>query len=186
MKISCGIITETWLTDGEGLDEDIEDLLLGLGIKLHCLNRAANDKGFSHGGVAVFHQNEAMNLKLHNPGKYEVLMVAGTVKGYSRKLVMIACYLPPNYKTARARRAMDYIAGCVTKAKRDYTDPFVVVAGDFNQWQVQDVLEDFVDMEEARLGPTRDGRSIDSVFTNFHDKVIEARTLPPLETDDQN
>ena len=67
-------------------------------------------------------------VKLHNPGKYEVVMAAGSLKGYSRKLVVVACYLPPNYPVARARKAMDFVAGCVTRAKRQFSDPFIIVA----------------------------------------------------------
>ena len=121
MSVSCGVVTETWLSDGEGLDEDVEDLLLGAGMGLHCLNRPVNNKGFSHGGVAILYRGSEMSLKpikVHNPGKYEVLVTAGKVQGYSRKLVIIGCYLPPNYTVARGRRAMDFIAGCVTTRNR--------------------------------------------------------------------
>ena len=98
--------------------------------------------------------------------------------------MVIGCYLPPNYKTARGRRALDFVASCVTQVKRKYDDPFIVMAGDFNQWDVGEVLADFVDLHEAGCGPTRDGRSIDRLFTNFEESITEAGTLPPLETDD--
>ena len=78
---------------------------------------------------------------------------------------------------------MDFIAGCVTRAKRQYTDPFVIIAGDFNQWMVEKVLADHIDIQEPLVGPTRSGRSIDQIFTNFAGSIMEARTVPPLETD---
>ena len=74
---------------------------------------------------------------------------------------------------------MNYVAGCVTKAKRQYTDPLVMVTGDFNQWKVEVLLADSVDMSEVAVGPTRQDRCIDRIFVNF------AGTVPPLETDDQ-
>ena len=93
---------------------------------------------------------------------------------------------PPNYNVTKGRRFMDFIAGCVTRAKRQYTDPFIVVAGDFNQWKVGEVLEDYLDIKEQSVGPTRLGRQIDRVFTNFGSCTKDAGTVPPLKTDDQN
>ena len=52
---------------------------------------------------------------------------------------------------------MDNIPGSVTKAKRKFNDPIIVIAGDFYQWKVGEVLKDFIDIRE-----------------------------PPLETDNQN
>ena len=51
---------------------------------------------------------------------------------------MIGCYLPPNYKVPKARKALDFVAGCVTHVKRKFEDPFIVIAGDFNQWRVEE------------------------------------------------
>ena len=74
---------------------------------------------------------------------------------------------------------MDFIAGCVTKAKRQYEDPFILITGDFNQWRVEEVLVDFMDVKEAPVGPTRSGHCIDRVFSNFQDFSMGQGTLPP-------
>ena len=34
------------------------------------------------------------------------------------------------------------------------------------------------------MGPTRAGRAIDRTFVSFHEDMVEAGTVPPLETDD--
>ena len=68
------------------------------------------------------------------------------------------------------------------KQKRKYEDPIVIVAGDFNQWAIQGHLEDFVDMKEIVVGPTRGDRAIDCFFSNLDHRVVG--TVPPLETDD--
>ena len=60
-----------------------------------------------------------------------------------------------------------------------------MVGGDFNQWKVEEVMANFIDMEEADVGPTRND-SIDITFTNFSDCVTESGTVPPLETDDSD
>ena len=56
----------------------------------------------------------------------------------------------------------------------------IVVGGDFNQWPVQDIIKDFVDMTETTCGPTRGSRSIDRTFINYPYHV--AGTVLPLET----
>ena len=104
LSASVGIITETWLSDGDSLEEDLEGLTLGTGLKMICKNRETNDRGFSHGGVAVVFRDTAASfktVKLHNPDKIEVLLVGGTIHGIQRKVAVVACYIPPNYSTAR-------------------------------------------------------------------------------------
>ena len=56
LNASFGIFIETWLTDGDALEKDLDDLSLGSGLGAITLNRPANHMGFSHGGVAIlFH-----------------------------------------------------------------------------------------------------------------------------------
>ena len=106
-------------------------------------------------------------VKLHNPKKFEVLLTQGTIKGSSRKIVVVACYVPPNYTIPRAREALDFISGVVSHAKSTLGDPLVIVAGDFNQWKIQETLEDFPDLEEHDVGNTRGDHSIDRIFSNL-------------------
>ena len=123
---------------------------------------------------------------MENRGNYEVLPAVGSLRGYSRKLVVIGCYIPPNYNTARAKACLDHITDVVLEARRKYSDPFVVVSGDFNQWDIGCAHQDYADIVKSAVGPTRGGRCIDRVFTNFSDFVQGAGTLPPLETDCRN
>ena len=67
--------------------------------------------------------------------------------------------------------------------KRKFDDPYVVVAGDFNQWQVDSALQDYVDMVEVPVGATRGSASIDRVFSNLTEHLASQRTVPPLEPD---
>ena len=132
---TLGVVTQTWLSDGDSLEEDIEGLCLGTGLGMVCLNRTTNDRGFSHGGVAVIFRASEITMrrvKLHNPHKYEVLMTIGMLTSCAWRVVMIACYLPPNSTVGRAREAMEFIAGAISEAKRRYDNPLVVLAGDYN------------------------------------------------------
>ena len=72
----------------------------------------------------------------------------------------------------------------VIHVKCQFRSPFLVVAGDFNQWDVARALEDFIDLTEVCAGPTRGSRTIDRVFVNFRDNVSAASTIPLLAADD--
>ena len=67
---------------------------------------------------------------------------------------------------------------------RFYKDPYIIVTGDFNQWDLTAALEDYPDLDEAPVGPTRQGRHIDRAITNFHTFTSKAGTLAPLESSD--
>ena len=184
MDVTLGIVTETWLADGESLDRDVQDLAKGAGLDMLCLNRAPNGRGVAHRGVAIVANNAACKIKridLPNPGAFEVLVALSSIPGYSRKLLTVACYLPPNYAVPRGRDALDHIENVVRELKRRYRDPFIVVGGDFNQWAVQDALAEFPDLREMDVGPTRHDRCIDILFTNFGRSVTDSGTVPPLE-----
>ena len=96
----------------------------------------------------------------------------GTLRGYARKVVVIGCYIPPNDVTARAKECLDHITDVVIEARRKYSDPFLIIAGDFNQWDVAHALRDYSDVSEVMVGPTQGNRSIDRLFTNFGDMVV--------------
>ena len=179
------ILTETWLRD-----EEVEglrlDLSKGTGLGLLARNREANSNGVCYGGVAVLWR-EALGLfgevRLKNPQRFEVLVVAGSVKGHRRKLVIVAAYRPPGYDKHRGKGALEYVEEVIIEVKRRYVDPFIVMAGDFNHWKIVESLSNFVDIEDVRVGNTRGSRSIARVFLNVSRSVVESGTLLPLETE---
>ena len=183
---AIGTITETWLTDGQSLQDDIQDLNLGSGIGMICRNRAANSRGFSHGGVAMIYQTGSCNFSrvdLLNPAEFEVLVCAGTIPGHSRKMIVVSCYIPPGYDVARGKACLEYIADVVLEMKRKYKEPYLVISGNFNQWDISAALSDYHDVSETPVGPTRGDRSLDKIYTNFGDSIKKAGSLPPLETE---
>ena len=62
LDVTLGVVTETWLADGDSLDGDIRDLAKGAGLGMICLNRKANDRGVAHGGVAVIHNLSLIHI----------------------------------------------------------------------------------------------------------------------------
>ena len=130
LDVTLGVVTETWLADGESLDRDVRDLAKGAGLGMVCLNRRANDRGVAHGGVAVIHNTAACTLtrlELPNPEGFEVLITLSCLPGHARKLLTVACYLPPNYPVQKGKEALDHIENVVLELKRRYRDPFILV-----------------------------------------------------------
>ena len=99
-------------------------------------------------------------------------------------MVALSCYVPPGYSVARGKSCLEYVANVLIEVKRRYTDPYIVVMGDFNQWDLEGALEDFPELTETHHLNTRGNRSIDRVFSNFNDFVREVTVRPPLESDD--
>ena len=181
-----GIVTETWLSDGAGLEDDVRDFVLGTGLGMLYRNRPNNTRGYSHGGVALVFKSSACNfeeLSIDNPDDHEVLVGLGTLPGHSRKMVALAFYIPPGLSVPAGKKCLDFITDTVLHIKRKYKEPYLVIAGDFNQWDIAGALGDYADITETDVGPTRGDRRLDRIFVSFGENVSSAGTLPPLETD---
>ena len=185
IEATIGIVTETWFSDGEKLDKQAEDLLLGSGIGGNFVNRKPGNAGFSHGGVAVLHRENCTRAKLYkfaNPSEFEVLPVCMSVNGIKRKLVVIGVYIPPGYTVAKGKDCLQYVNDLVLDIKTKVEDPLICVGGDFNQWGIGDSLVDYPDLAEILTPPTRDTRRIDKIYINWLEDLERADCLPPLET----
>ena len=132
LECTFSIITETWMSDGEHLQNDIRDLQDGAGITMLCKNRQRNHQGVSHGGVSIWSRDSRARIapvKLHNPGNFEVLAGVASLKGHSRKMVIFACYLPPSMDANSSSECLDFIVNSIHVVKRKYDDPHIVVGG---------------------------------------------------------
>ena len=108
MDAQIAIVTETWFKDGNALDDRKQDLSLGCGLGIECLNREPNPNGVAYGGVAVCWNESLCSFRkfaIKNDERFEVLACVGSIRGHSRKLVVIACYIPPNYIKTRGDKA---------------------------------------------------------------------------------
>ena len=186
--LDMATVTETWFqTDRLKLElaqEMVDKHALSM-ITRERTMAAAN--GRQYGGVAFVYRLETSKFEefsIVNPEDYEILATIGRVTGVKGKIFCLSCYAPPNITLLRAREMIEYISDLVCEAKRTYEDCSIVVSGDFNQWPVEEFLEDHPDMKEVEHGPTRGHRKIDRSFTNFSRSVRESITLPPLDTEE--
>ena len=180
------IITETWFGSSSDHAQDMDDVHLSTGIAWITRNRPPVASGVCYGGLAIAFRSSAVTLKEYscpNPDAHEVLVAVGNVAGQSRKLIVIAAYLPPGDAVPRGRAGLQFIGDMVMEVKRKYSEPLIVVAGDFNQWDIKTALDDYIDIKEVNVGNTRGSRAIDRIFLNFHDALVDKGTLPPLQTE---
>ena len=95
--------TETWLHEGQ-VESLREELTMGSGLNIMGRNRKQGQNGVAYGGVAFVWKESAgvfKEVKIKNKEEFEVLVAAGSLRGLSRKLAVVACYIPPNYTKAR-------------------------------------------------------------------------------------
>ena len=104
------------------------------------------------------------------------------LRGSTRKLVVVAAYIPPNYTVPRAKQCLEHIENTIIDIIRRYNNPYLIVAVDFNQWEIDQALAEFQDLREVHVGPTRGDRAIDRLFCNMTAGILASGTVPPLET----
>ena len=184
IEADVAVVTETWIQDRASEGTTI-DAAGEHGLDTFLLNRqdvAAN--GRQYGGVAIFGRSSSAKLSvvdMINPENYEVLCVAGKINKIKEKVVVIAVYIPPNYTKTKADLCLDYISDAVSEVKRKFESPVIMVAGDWNQWDVKRVLDEHPDLAEVDHGPTRGDNKIDKFLVNFQRSVVESDVLPPLD-----
>ena len=187
-RLDFATLTETWFQDGRDFEIMKADLTdkYGLGILARNRDRAASN-GRLYGGVAFLYRKSRGSFKefvLQNPDEHEILACVGSLKGIKGKVFTISCYAPPNITPLKAKQMIEFLSDVIGEAKRRFENCTLVISGDFNQWQLDEVLEDHPDLSEIPYGATRAGRAIDRTLVNFGRSVDESGTLPPLETEE--
>ena len=117
-------VTETWLRDGQDLEEDATDLSAGEGLGMLARNRnspAANR--VTYGGVAKLWKEAScsfkeIKLKDLTIDNFELLVCAGSMCEHTRKVCLIAAYLPPNFSRIKVNQALDKITEIIVALKR--------------------------------------------------------------------
>ena len=180
-------VTETWLQS----NTDTQDLALRLrdGHSLGIITRNRSHvarNGRQYGGIALIYRlsSKFSVFPFPNRSDFETMATIGNIKGVKEKVGVVTCYMPPNMTLLEARSMIEHVSDLVGELKRVHDGCLVVLGGDFNQWPIEEILEDHPDIKEADVGPTRGDRRIDRVFTNFSRSISESGTRTPLETED--
>lgn len=186
-ETDAAVITETWLNSKSVQFE---------GIINHFRERSPfhiivkNREARTGGGVAVIVRKEKGHASEFicstSLQSLEVLPVACSVKGFAKKLLIVAVYRPPKERAAPLSSALNDL---VHEAKLKYKDPYIIVAGDFNRAEVKLFRRGHKDLlqlvEEPTFYSVRGKPGIlDLVFSNLvKDKV---NILKPFNPTDQS
>ena len=187
LSLTLAIVTETWFASGCALDLRVESLLLGHGLRTFTLNRDPLPSGVAYGGVAIMLRDSvsrASPFAFANPEQFEVLPLRVSLSNIKRNLFVVAAYIPPGYPVPRGRACLQHISDLVLTIKNRHDEPLILVGGDFNQWDVNSALAEFIDMQEVVTPATRGDRKIDKLFTNWPEYVEEGGCCPPLQTEE--
>ena len=186
LALCLAVVTETLFANGNRLEIETENLLLGQGLNMRCLNRQPNASGLSHGEVAIIYRDSwarGKDYNFANPDAFEVLPLRLDFADFSRPMFVVAAYIPPGYTVARGRACLQLINDLVLVIKNNHRDPYILIAGDFNQWEIDQALVDYLDLVEVDTPPTRGDRNIVRIFTNWSSEIQDAGCIPPLETE---
>ena len=184
LNIAC--ITETWFKGGAALKERLVDYEGATGIKVLHKSRDGRAKK-SGGGVAIAFNTANCNFKrrhLAHLGKSaEVLCVTGRVSKVERVVVVFVAYIAPGTRANELDSLREGLAVEIGQARATFHNLIILIGGDFNHRDVGGAIRDADDFKLIPTGQTRGINTINLVFTNVPDAVIEGetRTLPPLQ-----
>lgn len=122
-------------------------------IKAIVRNRTATaNNGRSYGGVAFIFRKRSCNFEnfpLHYPQGHEILATVGSITGVKGKVVCLAVYAPPNLATNESKQLLEYLSDVVGELKRKFENCTIFVAGDFNQWPAEELIQDHPELSEV-------------------------------------
>ena len=173
-------VSETWLKDNKHTTLSVADLALGENIQLLVKNRRTRG-----GGVAIAFDDRKMSLKeLKIAGnRFEMIGAVGKTIKDTRKILVYSVYFPPKQPAQKTRDMLLLLADSIEKAKLEFDDPYVVIGGDFNHVDITPAIEDFPDISQYPMMPTRGNVALDSAASNFVAHMLDISTTDPLVGD---
>lgn len=176
------IVTETWFGSTKLHRKSINDFGDEHGVDLITKNRPTRG-----GGVCIAYRRSAATFKRVSLPRspFEVVAAVGNVKGISRKIGVVAVYIPPKYSADEVDKLGEYVTDVVEKLKSN-GDPYVCVGGDMNRKDLGAHLGDFPSIVRLPDVPTRGAAALDSCFVDFGEHLSVVETMPPLSSEDSD
>ena len=148
------------------------------------LNLIRRDRGTRGGGVAIAYDTRKMKLAKYrvNTGGFELVCATGKINNESRKIAILAVYLPPKQTKAKTRVFCEIISDTIGKLKIELKNPYIILAGDINKKDIRQAFKEYPDIEQGPSLATRGGSALDLVFSNMG-VPNKVRSRPPLSAD---
>ena len=180
-KVHIAAITESWLTDEIGDDQ----ISIG-GYVIHRKDRT-HGRG---GGVCVYVSQQisiTRYLELENLN-LECMWLWARPPRLPRPLSAIAVcvvYNPPDKSVQEQRELCDYLVSSIDTIRSKYPDCGIVVLGDFNHLNIQDLVTSH-NLKQVVTRPTRQDSILDYIITNLKSFYKTPDISAPLGTSDHN
>ena len=181
--ITC--VTETWLEEGEELEELKADMGDKLDARIYLHNRIKTKEKKRGGGVALI-----LNRQKFGPAriivaqtKNEVELLAIQTDIHRNKIVVIGIYCPPRKRPKE--KAMNEVVKIIGDVRKRWGAIPLVVLGDLNNANF-DLGSRFAFMDKEYSPITRRGAALDKIVMSTHLNIFASGTMPPLASDDGN
>lgn len=180
------ILTETWFYDCAALDNLMCDASSGEGIRF--LNFCRKRKGRQNigGGVSIAFKADrvkASEFKMKRSG-HEIVAARIKLTNNTRPMFVLAVYASTRLNATKARELLTLVNDAIHKIKSTNGNPYILIAGDFNNWPEERAFEDFDDIITIQTPPTRGSATLDITATSFNHHLVKASVLPPLRNDE--
>ena len=186
LGIDLSIVTETWFYKAPALEKVVCDAENGRALTL--INNYRNRQGRTNGGggVSIVFNKNRLTGKEYNIKRsgHEIVAAKLRVKGDSRPLFVLGIYLSTRLTAAEANKGIQTLIIAINKIKTEHENPYVIVGGDFNNFDHKPILDDFADIELHITPPTRGGRTLDLALTNIEAQIHDHEIHPPLRNDE--
>ena len=171
-------VTETWLADCGRYRRNVQKLEDKENLVMVTKNRKSRG-----GGVAIIYNKSKIILKPLNVRKnnFELVAAVGRTVSDARRVLVLAAYYPPQMRKEQVDALNDCISSTIDRQKEIDENLCVVVCGDMNQKNIDQVLVDHPEVTVLQTPSTRKGETIDLCLTNIAVQC-SATKLPPLET----
>ena len=132
LDVSFSVVTESWLVDGEKLDNDLIDLEAGSDIKILYKNRPAKitkryKRRTAGGGVTILFNKKKCDFKEFKlpANKHEIIAGVCNLPKMKRKMVVFGVYIPPQTKADESHTILAFLNDAIMKAKEEIADCFL-------------------------------------------------------------
>ena len=173
-------LMEMWLSDNARINNILEDYQRKYNWKFIRRDRKTG------GGVAIGFNTEKIEVSKEKlpPSKHELCAAIGCRQGQRRKIALLVAYVLPWYNADQMRSFYRATNDALMAIKNKYSNPYVLVAGDFNRRSFTEEFREYPEIKVIPSGPTRQGAVLDIMGSNFNYLLFDQGTTTPISTVD--
>ena len=186
LELDFMIVSETWFHNTPALDRLVCDAEHGKGVKMINYCRTKRGRLNAGGGISIIYNSNTLTGSEYNVKKsgFEIAVGKFKLKNESRALFIIGTYLSTRLSKQEAEKNIQALVVIINKIKLQHESPYIVLGGDFNNFDISSITTDFIDLILINTDPTRGNRTIDLAICNV--PVVENEVYPPLHNDEND